>query len=311
VRELVWDPLESALGSADTILVCGAGPIAMCPLAALPQRDGKSFLVEKFALAHLISPRAITDGRIASPAAGDPSILLVGDVDYGAMAPAARDEVQPFATLPSSESTFEAIGAAARQSFPTPQLEIFTGQQASEDRVRDAVEGRRFVHFDTHGFCVPLSEILAGNNSPAADVLVGGIAVANANRAIVAPDEDGVLWADELTTLDLGDAELVVLLACQSAQGPSVPGEGQLGPHRALSIAGARATLATLWSVEVAPSRELMANFYRNLWVDKLSKAKALQQAQISLLRGDADNSAEGRLPPAQWAGFVLHGDWR
>lgn len=52
---------------------------------------------------------------------------------------------------------------------------------------------------------------------------------------------------------------------------------------------GAKAAIATLWQVDDPSTAQLMQFFYRNLSNSKtpITKAEALRQAQLSLLRGD------------------------
>ncbi len=47
-----------------------------------------------------------------------------------------------------------------------------------------------------------------------------------------------------------------------------------------------------------------MQRFYRGLYRDGLTPARALQRAQVSMWRD------EPWRPPYYWAGFVLLGDW-
>jgi CHAT domain-containing protein len=97
-------------------------------------------------------------------------------------------------------------------------------------------------------------------------ILNSGIVLAGANRAPrtdLAPTssprgsqgspDDGSLTAQEVAQLQLGGTELVVLSACDTASGDQQSGEGLLGLQRALSVAGARSTLLTLWTVETRP----------------------------------------------------------
>jgi CHAT domain-containing protein len=67
----------------------------------------------------------------------------------------------------------------------------------------------------------------------------------------------------------------------------------------------------------------MMELFYERLWSsdDPVSRIDALRQAQLTMLRGDqvrglgivARGAGQGapRRPPAEWAAFVLSGDWR
>ncbi len=95
--------------------------------------------------------------------------------------------------------------------------------------------------------------------------------------------------------------ELLVLSACETATGDKWAALGLAG----MAVrAGARSTLATLWSVNDRATAELMSNFYHELSEKKLPKAEAVRQAQLSLL-----NNRWYR-HPFYWAPYVLLGNW-
>ncbi len=96
--------------------------------------------------------------------------------------------------------------------------------------------------------------------------------------------------------------ELLVLSACQTAKGDN---RAALGLAGIAVRSGARSTLATLWSVQDKSTADLIAEFYRLLTQNVISKAEALRQAQLSLL-----NSPQYK-HPYYWSGFVLVGNWR
>ena len=68
--------------------------------------------------------------------------------------------------------------------------------------------------------------------------------------------------------------------------------------------AGARSALATLWSINDAASSKLVAEFYRQLSDGGVSKAVALQRAQIVMM------SDLGYEHPAYWSPFLLLNNW-
>ena len=69
---------------------------------------------------------------------------------------------------------------------------------------------------------------------------------------------------------------------------------------------GARTAVATLWCVNDEASAELVRQFYASLSSDPaLSKAKAMQRAQLSLLR-----DARYR-HPCYWAPYLVIGNWQ
>ena len=95
--------------------------------------------------------------------------------------------------------------------------------------------------------------------------------------------------------------ELLTLSACETAAGDDRAALGLAG----LAIkAGARSAVATLWMVNDPASAALVSYFYRELQTPGLSKAKALQSAQLSLLKDLRYRH------PNYWGAFLLIGNW-
>ncbi len=162
--------------------------------------------------------------------------------------------------------------------------------------------------------------------------LLSGVVLAGANAPAEIGQDNGILTALEVEAMDLSGVELVTLSACETGLGEEAGGEGLLGLQRAFQIAGAGSAVAGLWQVDDAATRQLMTQFYTNLWQKKLPRLEALRQAQLWMLRHgeewmqnegqsrgmvDVRVPAErlpiedGRLAPYYWAAFVLSGDWR
>jgi CHAT domain-containing protein len=95
--------------------------------------------------------------------------------------------------------------------------------------------------------------------------------------------------------------ELLTLSACETAAGDD---RAALGLAGVAIKAGARSALASLWTVNDPASAELVSGFYRGLQDPATSKAKALQQAQLGLLK-----DARYR-HPNYWSAFLLIGNW-
>ena len=95
--------------------------------------------------------------------------------------------------------------------------------------------------------------------------------------------------------------ELLVLSACKTAKGDK---RAALGLAGVAVRAGARSTLASLWSVDDESTAVLMSQFYRELAQTTVNKAEALRQAQLSLLQDSRYRY------PRYWAPFVLVGNW-
>ena len=119
-------------------------------------------------------------------------------------------------------------------------------------------------------------------------------------------------WNDRLDVnqlsnlLQIGDRdegqaiELLVLSACETLAGDR---RAALGLAGVAVKAGARSTLATLWRVNDEASAAIMSQFYQNL-SSQNTKAQALRQAQLSLLKSDRFNN------PYFWSPYVLLGNW-
>ncbi|MEH2295598.1 CHAT domain-containing protein [Nostoc sp.] len=92
--------------------------------------------------------------------------------------------------------------------------------------------------------------------------------------------------------------ELLVLSACKTATGDK---RAALGLAGVAVQAGARSTIATLWTVDDESTSDFMGELYRQLQAG-VTKAQALQRAQLAIL------AKENR--PYFWAPYVLVGNW-
>ena len=95
--------------------------------------------------------------------------------------------------------------------------------------------------------------------------------------------------------------ELLVLSACETASGDD---EAALGLAGMAIRAGAKSTIATLWSINDQATAELMNILYQKLTDQSLSKAAAIRQAQLSLLQNPQYDH------PFYWAAYTIIGNW-
>jgi CHAT domain-containing protein/Tfp pilus assembly protein PilF len=351
LRRLVWTPLEKHLAGAKTVLISPDGALTRLPFAALPGKSPGTYLLEDVTLAVLPLPRRLPQ-MATMTYDGDPSLLLVGDVDYGAasgkpevvasLAPTRHGERDQYPQLKAAKAEIVAIQTKFAGRFAKAPVTLLEKSAATESAVRKEAAVHRYLHVATHGFFAP-PEILsatAPRARPEMDLfgkgdvrgfhpgLLSGIVLAGANRPPTPGEDDGILTAMEVETIDLAKTELVVLSACETGLGKTAGGEGILGLQRAFQVAGAGSVVSSLWSVEDDATRLLMERFYDNLWSKKLPKAEALREAQLFLLREAPRQgllvrgpprlnapqplpAANRPTPPFYWAAFVLSGDWR
>jgi CHAT domain-containing protein len=129
------------------------------------------------------------------------------------------------------------------------------------------------------------------------------------------PDQTFILtWDDRIginqlntllqtrSTISTTPIDLLILSACQTATGDS---RAALGLAGIAVKAGARSTLASLWSVDDAATAVLMGKFYQELAKGRSTKSQALRKAQASLIEAGSYRSAY------YWSGFILVGNWQ
>mgnify|MGYP003694504753 CR=1 FL=1 len=122
-------------------------------------------------------------------------------------------------------------------------------------------------------------------------------------------EDDGILTAEELSTLDLAGLDWAVLSACRTGVGEVADGEGVFGLRRALRIAGARSVITSLWPVGDVTTQQWMVALYRARLVDRRSTAESVRAASLAVLR---DRRARGLgTSPITWGAFLAAGDWR
>ncbi|HSE31097.1 MAG TPA: CHAT domain-containing protein [Pyrinomonadaceae bacterium] len=148
----------------------------------------------------------------------------------------------------------------------------------------------QYVHFATHG-------VLSLEHPE-----LSGIALSMVDEK--GQKQDGYLRLYEIYNLNL-PAELVVLSACETGVGKQIRGEGLIALTRGFMYAGAKRVVATLWKVDDSATAALMAEFYRQMFINKKRPAEALKEAQLYVSKQKRWRS------PYYWAGFVLQGEWR
>jgi len=97
-----------------------------------------------------------------------------------------------------------------------------------------------------------------------------GLALAGANTTIEAwkrgeaplIEEDGILTAEDVSTLDLKGTWLVTLSACDTGSGEARAGDGVMGLRRGFIEAGVQHLLMTLWPISDTSTVQIMSDFY-------------------------------------------------
>ena len=355
IRRLLWEPLDESLKGVESIIVCPDGYLNFIPWYALPSREKDRYLIEDFEISTV--PVAQFVSRHQSESEKTFSMLLLGNPKYqratkrtGSTQASLTNSGMQFGELPGTEKEAKGISKLYNEQTKGPKIEsliMADSTRATEDFVRQTAPKVRYLHLATHGFYRPdawRSDKPNPQQSVARDQLrlfvpetMSGIALAGANNSLAAnwsiadkdTQDDGILTALEVTTMDLSKVDLVVLSACETSIGLFEVGDEGLGLQQSFQLAGARATISSLWKIDDSATQVLMVELYRNLWEKKMPQSEALRQAQLTMLndydpakqslrpRGlkivnskQPDTSSE-RLQPFYWASFFLSGDRR
>lgn len=257
-----------------------------------------------------------------------------GDAYRGSRSACGTFQSMRFGALPASglearaivemwQQQTAAIAHGNSDGAPAGEVLALAGAAASEQAVKRSASGHRVLHFATHGFalggrCPSYLDGLeaAGDAESTASaatrenpLLLSGLALAGANhRGSAGRDEDdGILTAEEISTLDLQGTEWAVLSACNTGIGEIRPGEGVLGLRRAFQLAGAGTVIMSLWPVQDEATRDWMSALYRHRFVASESTIEAVNGASLEILRG---RRARGESThPFYWAGFIAAGN--
>jgi CHAT domain-containing protein len=207
------------------------------------------------------------------------------------------------------------------------EVTVLEGEDAGERAVKELLPGKRVAHFATHGFfldrpCGWRASSVGGSRTigaidadvPRPDAnpfLLAGLALAGANRQASAGDdeEDGILTAEEIASLDLEGLDWAVLSACDTGLGDVRSGDGVLGLRRAFEIAGAGTLIMSLWPVEDQAARDWMSRLYAARYQRNSETAEAVREADRGAI--EARRARGASTHPFYWAGFVATGGWR
>lgn len=108
--------------------------------------------------------------------------------------------------------------------------------------------------------------------------------------------------------------DLLTLSACNTATGSTGADGTEVEGFAVLAQRqGAKAVVASLWSVADASTRLLMQKFYeRRTGPPPMSKSQALKEAQLRLLDGRIKGpDGKSYAHPYYWSPFILLGNWK
>lgn len=260
-------PLQSDLAQSavDTLVFVLDGTLRNVPMAAL--YDGEKYLIEYYNVALAPGLQLLNPQPLAN-------------LNLEVLAAGLTEERHGFGALRNVAIELENIKASEVPS------QILLNQEFTSSTLQNQINASPFpvVHLATHG------QFSSDAN----------------NTFILAWDKP--IPVNELNSL-LRDRdttqpeaiELLILSACETAEGDQ---RAALGIAGFAVQAGARSTLASLWSIDDTAAAVFIDQFYDYLIGQRKSKAEALRLAQESMLHDPNYRH------PIYWAPYVLLGNW-
>lgn len=244
------------------------GELRNIPMAVLYDKQQKKYLIEKYAIAltpglQLLDPKPLRQVQLNALTAGVSEKRPV--------------EGKEFPQLENVPRELKEIKSEVSKS------EELLNQQFTQTNLQNKLQTVAFsvVHLATHGEF--------SSDAEKTFILTW-------DKLVKVKEFDNLLRVSDKDRFS--GIELLVLSACQTAEGDK---RAALGLAGIAMRAGVRSTLATLWSIDDRSTADVMSEFYRQLKAG-VNKAQALQRAQLGVFAKEK--------APYFWAPYVLVGNW-
>ena len=258
-------PLNDYLVDIKTIFISPDSDINLIPLNTLKTVNGDNYFAEKYDLRLVSSAKELLRIMKKEKINNLNQSVVFSNPDF------YLDEVKvvenidlenKYLRIGNSCKTWNYLEGTIEEGNQIKKLinaKLFTDKEATVKNLKSLDSPPKILHMATHGyFC----EDKQFSRHP---LVKSGVVLAGANNLDNEGDDDGYLTSLEAAKLNLKNTELVVLSACNTALGDIETGNGVLGLRRALSVAGARSTLLSLWAVDDFATKAFMTSFYQKL----------------------------------------------
>jgi CHAT domain-containing protein len=276
----IIEPFKEELKAVKTLVFVNDGLLRGLPMAAL--HDGEKYLIEQFAVATTPSLTLTDPQQLNRPTAL--SALLMG------MSESSQIEGRVLKELPAVAQEISTVAERL------PNHDVLLNENFSVAALKSALAQRdyRILHMATHG---------TFGFDPVDNYIVTGASdgTSGFNETLSISELDSLVRSVNDPARE--PIELLTLTACETAIGDS---RSTLGLAGVAIRGGVRSAIATLWSISDDSSAEVISRFYEKLQQPGLTKAEALQQAQIAMIKSNSVVNQH----PYRWAPFLLIGNW-
>ena len=331
-----WEAILAYADGIKDIYFAPVGILYNINIESFPSFDGKGYIAEQYNLHRISSTRQLTIQK-DNTTKNKMSAVVYGGLRYDSSTDELVTDAMKYSTpsvsqsgemlkrelrgamsgvvfLPGSKIEAENIAGIIDSCHHEATTRLLTGKEGTETSFKAlSNQDINIVHISTHGFFNKESD--KPSNLEKYNIILQetedraltrtGLLFAGAENVLLGeevPDgvDDGILTAQEISTLNLNHLELVVLSACQTAQG-DIRSDGVFGLQRGFKKAGAQSIMMSLWKVDDEATCALMTEFYKN-WMQGKTMYDALELAKQHV----RTNKEKGWDAPEYWAAFIL-----
>lgn len=310
LSRLIWSKVLPYIHPGEIVFFAPTGLLHEVAMESIPY-DSTQVISDVYNLVRLSSTRELA---IHKPAVPHKTATLYGGISYDVSADELLAQSTAYPSLASRSVINDTINRGRVQYLPGTKSEIegiqktlsckkirvqaYTASAANEESFKAlSGTGQNILHIATHGFYWADSTHI--DPMERSGLLLAGANITLSGHSERLPDgvEDGILTAKEISVLNLREADIVVLSACETAQG-EITGEGVFGLQRAFKMAGAQTLLMAIWPVSDEATRLLMTAFYRymNRGMSKRQAFRAAQQEVRNYTAGEGSSEDDRAL---------------
>jgi CHAT domain-containing protein/Tfp pilus assembly protein PilF len=266
-------PIFDKIKNKERLVIIPFNEISYIPFEMLVNGEDGMLMVKKFAISYNYSASVLSEKRTEK------------GIHYDVLAMA------PFSGTDNQELILPALPATLEEISGLPGLQL-SSAEATKSKFNSLSGLFPVLHLATHA---------VANDSNLLGSYIEFYGIKN--------DADSMhrLYEQEIYTLDLKSARLVILSACETGNGLLVNGEGVMSLSRAFSYAGCKSVITSLWKAD-----EISTSFICKRLHHYLQKGYAidvaLKNAKIDFL--ESSEIEDRYKSPAYWAHLVLIGEF-
>jgi CHAT domain-containing protein len=270
--QLLLQPVIAKIKNCKHLVVIPYNEISYLPFELLRDNAEVQIMLQQFAISYHYSANFLFDEN------------AVSNKDYSVLAMA------PFSGIHSLNSILPSLPSSENEIANLPG-KLITGNSATKARFIEQSGQYPIIHLATHA---------VANDTDPLGCYIEFYGEQKDN------DSTHRLYEKEIYNLDMQQARLVILSACETGNGLLVNGEGIVSLSRSFSYAGCKSVVTSLWKADDAATAFIMKQLH--IYLRKgYAKDEALQQAKLDYL--DNPQIDDRFKTPAYWAHMVLIGD--